>query len=94
MRRRDPLDIGIDDLSHTLEAALDAADVDGLEGGEQSAHDLNVLLRHRLLSISLWLDLPIAGWRVKQRRPRERRKGHGDEACLLVGDRASRNVCR
>ena len=46
VRGRDPLDLGIEDLSHLVEAALEVADVDALEGGEQPAHDLDVLLRH------------------------------------------------
>ena len=52
MRGRDPLDLGVEDLSNLVEAALEVADVDALEGGEQPAHGLEVLLRHRRLSIS------------------------------------------
>ena len=47
MRGRDPLDLGIEDFSHLVEATLEVADADAPEGGEQSADGLDVLLRHR-----------------------------------------------
>jgi hypothetical protein len=47
MRGSDPLDLRIEDLSYLVEAAVEVADVDALEGDEQPAHDLDVLLRHR-----------------------------------------------